>query len=206
MFFHVIKNYNGDIEMELFFKDLDNKIQQAVKKDVKKILKEVGKEKIYAVALVTDSDCITLYLALNTYEHMKNRDEEYIEMLQDDLSEEYIKNVREGSISITKWNPAEWGYSEGKNSKLVEISKLLYAEEANSQEYARYTELFFETVSSAFKHLIKSKIFGENSEEITYFISMSDDERTPEIENHSAKLLNSKSVYEEFLKRTEFWE
>lgn len=59
--------------MELLFKDLGDQIQEAVKKDVRKILKEVGDEQIYAVALVTDSDCITLYLALNTYEYMKKQ-------------------------------------------------------------------------------------------------------------------------------------
>lgn len=193
--------------MKLFFKELGNRIQQAVEKEVKKILKEVGEERIYAVALVTDSDCITLYLALNTYEYMKKKDEEYIELLQDDLSKEDIKNVREGSSSLTKWIPDEWGYSDGKNSALNKISELLYAkEEANSEEYEKYTELFFETVTSALKHSIESRIFGENSEEITYFISMSDDDRTYEIENYSAKLLNSENVYEEFLKRTEIWE
>lgn len=39
---------------------------------------------------------------------------------------------------------------------------------------------------------------------------MSDDERTSEIENYSARLLNSENVYkkfnEEVLKETEFWE
>ena len=34
-----------------FFKNLEHNIEQAVKKDMKKILKETGNEKIYAVAL-----------------------------------------------------------------------------------------------------------------------------------------------------------
>lgn len=186
--------------MELFFKDLGNKIQKAIKKDVEKILNEVGEEKIYSVALVTDSDCITLYLALNTYEYMKKRDGEYTKMFQDKWSEEY--NIKEGSVNLTKWIPDDWGYSDGKNSELTQISKLLYEkEESNPELYARYKALFFETVTAAFKCLINAKIFGENSEEITYFISMSDDEGVYEIENYSAKLLNSEKVYEEFLKR-----
>lgn len=188
--------------MELFFKELEGMIQKAVKKDVESILKKIGEERIYAVALVTDSDCITLYLALNTYEYMKKRDEEYIQKYVDVWTKEYIKSIREGSISLTKWIPADWGYSDGKNSELNNISKLLYVkEESNPEEYARYKGLFFETVTSAFKHLIESKIFGENSEEIIYFISISDDEGIYEIENYSAKLLNSEEVYEKFLKR-----
>lgn len=188
--------------MEVFFKDLANQIEEAVKKAVKEILKEIGEEKIYAAALVTDSDCITLYLALNTYEYMKKKDEKYIEMLHDDLSEEKIKSVREGRASLTKWIPDEWGYSDGRDSELVKISELLYAkEESNPEEYAKHIDLFFEAVTSAFKNLIELNIFGEASEEITYFISMTDDERTPEIENYSAKLLNSENVYKDFLNR-----
>lgn len=188
--------------MEMFLKNLSDQILQAVKKDIKNILNDVGEEKIYAVALVTDSDCITLYLALNTYEYMKKRDEEYIKMYPNDWPEQKIKNIREGSVSLTKWIPAEWGYSDGKGSELDKISKLLFAkEESNPEMYARYKDLFFETITSAFKHLIESKIFGDNSEEITYFISISDDESIYEIENYSAKLLNTEKVYEDFLRR-----
>ena len=207
MYSRVIKiseKYKGDIEMELFFKELGNKIEQAVKKDIKKILKKVGKEKVYAVALVTDSDYITLYLALNTFEYLKKADEENIEMLQDDLSDEDIKNVREGLVCLTKWIPDEWGYSDGKNSELNKISKLLFAkEESNSEEYARYKKLFLEVVISAFKRLIELKTFGENSEDITYFVTISDDENIYEIENYSAKLLNSNKIYKEFIERIE---
>lgn len=188
--------------MEEFFNEIGNKIQQALKTEVKRILKEIGEEKIYAAALVTDSDCITLYLAVNTYEYMQKRDREYIEILH--LPEDQAKKIREGTGSVVKWIPDEWGYSDGKNSELTQISKLLFAkEESNPDEYAQHIDLFIETVISAFQHLIESKIFGENSEEISFFISMSDDERTYEIENHSAKVLNSEKVYEQFLKRHE---
>lgn len=189
--------------MNLFFKNLEYKIEQAVKKDMQKILKETGNEKIYAVALVTDSDCITLYLAVNTYEFMEKNDKEYsIDM---DLSEEDIKNLKEGSASLTQWIPDEWGYSDDNNSELVKISKLLYenseSEDFGDEEYEENQKLFLETVTSAFKHLIKEKVFGKYSEEITYFISMSDDDRAEEIENDSAKLLNPSNIYETFLNR-----
>ena len=36
--------------MEMFFKNLVDQIQHAVKKDIKNILNDVGEEKIYAVA------------------------------------------------------------------------------------------------------------------------------------------------------------
>lgn len=188
--------------MEEFFNEIGNKIQQALKTEIKRILKEIGEEKIYAAALVTDSDCITLFLAINTYEYMKKRDREYVEILH--LPEEQAKKIREGTGSVVKWIPDEWGYSDGKNSELTQISKLLFAkEESNPDEYSQHIDLFIETVISAFKQVIESNIFGENSEEISFFISMSDDERTYEIEDHSAKFLNSEKIYQEFLKRHE---
>lgn len=85
------------MEMKSFFEKISTEIENAVKKDINKILKEIGKERVCAIAFFTDSDCITLYLAINTYEYMNKKDHEYIELLQDKLSEEYIKKVKEGS-------------------------------------------------------------------------------------------------------------
>jgi hypothetical protein len=56
-------------------------------------------------------------------------------------------------------------------------------------------------VTSVFLELIQANVFGFDPDEVTYFISISDDDRAEEIENNSAKVLNSKKVYEEFLKR-----
>lgn len=191
-------------KVELFFEDLSKRIVTAVKKDMERIIKEVGEEKIYSVALVTDSDCITLYLALNTYEYMKKRDEQYVKILKGKIAEEKIASVKNGTSSFTKWIPDEWGYSDGNNSELNKISKLLYEkEEKNSGEYEKNIDLFFEAVTTAFKQLIEEKTFGKDCEEITYFISMSDDERTSDIEDYSAKLLNSENVCKTFLKRME---
>lgn len=188
--------------MKQFFENLNARIQLAIEKDVKKIFREIGKEKVYGVALVTDSDCITLYLAMNTYEYMKKKDEQYIKMLKGRIPEEKIERVKEGSSSFTKWTPAEWGYSDGKGSELAKISQILYEkEESNPAEYAQYKHLFFETVTSSFKHIIEKKIFGPYSDKLTYFISMSDGEGIYEIENYSAKLLNSDMTYEQFYNR-----
>ena len=47
--------------MDQFYKDLVEKIRYAAEKDIQKIMGETGGEKIYAAALVTDSDCVTLF-------------------------------------------------------------------------------------------------------------------------------------------------
>ena len=43
-------------------------IEKAVRHAMEKVRQEAGKEHIYRAALVTDSDCITLFLAVNTEE------------------------------------------------------------------------------------------------------------------------------------------
>lgn len=188
--------------MEKFFKELSSEIVSAVKTDMKRILDEVGHEKIYSVALVTDSDCITLYLALNTNEYLVGADEKYLNMVREYLSEEQIKAVEEGSLVLTKWFPDEWGYSDGSNSELNNVSKKLYKqEEINSEVYANSQNLFFEAVIDAFQKLIEENVFGENNDEITFFISVSDDEKTIDIENYSAQRLNSERVYQVFAAR-----
>ncbi len=195
--------YGGNY-MKQFFEKISSEIVEAVKNDAKKILKKVRKEQIYAAALVTDSDCITLYLAVNTYEKMREKDLKYLKEFGDDLDEEEVEGIKNGTLSMTKWIPDEWAYSDGKGSKLNNVSKQLYAkEEENSAVYAYNIALFLEAVTDAWKTLIKDKVFGEKTDDITYFISMNDDDRTEAIENHSASQLNRKEIYEAFLKRNE---
>ncbi len=193
--------------MEKFFNKISKKLYKAIKKDTKRVLKEIKGEKLYSVALVTDSDCITLFMALNTYEYLETADKEFLKVVEEDLSEEDIRQIEEGEVCLTKWLPDEWGFSDGENSALIKISQALYKkEESNPEEYAKYKSLFFDTVISAFKKVIEEKTFGENSEEITYFISASDGDGIYEIENHSAKILNSEKIYEQFLSRKELGE
>lgn len=195
-----------------FFDNLKNRIQEAVKQDFAKIKKEVGQEKIYAIVLVTDSDCITLWLGVNTYEYLKKKDSEInseteIKKMESYMSIDEIEEYKNGPPYTTKWFPDEWGYSDEKNSKLCEVSELLYKkqESLNSKEYSEYERLFFETLTSAFKELIRSGIFGDN-EEITYFISMSDDDRAYEIETYSAKILNTEENYRKYMEWAESWD
>jgi hypothetical protein len=196
--------------METFFKEIKEKIIEAVKKDFPKIKEEFGNEKPYVVAFETDHDYITLWLGVNTHEYLEKRDAYYAELFAE---KDYVEDDN------TKWNPSEWGYSDG-NGHLAKISvelsdkmgsitdhimsqedNLSFDEFSNRIEDSGFPRLFIETVTSAFQELIQANVFGFDSDEITYFISMGDDDRAEEIENNSAKILNSKKVYEEFLKR-----
>ena len=49
--------------------------------------------------------------------------------------------------------------------------------------------------------LALKETLGFDFNEVVFFVSMSDDERVREIENSSAKILNSESIYDEFINR-----
>ena len=186
--------------MKDFFEQIERKVYDAVKKAMGCILEEVGNENVYAAALVTDEDCVSLFLAVNTYEYMRKKDLENLEFMRQYLSEDKIRKIEDGTDSLTKWTPSEWGYSDGTQSDLVEVSKMLFAkEQENSTEYEANKPLFFDAVTSALKRIVEEQVLDRDTGEITYFISLSDGDGIDEIENASAKLLNSESVYEMFL-------
>ena len=173
--------------MEPFYLRLTENIVEAVTADLGKILQEIGVEQIYAAALVTDSDCITLFLAVNTLE--------YLEENGDPEGEE-------------KWFPDEWGYSDGPGSSLEKISRLLYEHnqalscgDDTEEDQEAHHQMFFEAVISALARLKEQKAFGANTGNVTCFLSISDDERAEELENRSAERLNPPELAEAFLKR-----
>lgn len=202
--------------MQEFFNELKKNIQEAVKLEYPKIEKKTGEEKIYAVAFETDSDCITLWLGVNTYEYLKKKDAELdaefgdkeaiIEELGRYMSIEEIEEYRNAPPETSKWYPEDWGYSDGKNSAFDKICEQLYKKQESLKpgEESDYEAMFFETVTAAFQELIKSGVFNDDTGEITYFITMSGDDRAPGIEEYSAKSLNHEKNYKIFVEETRY--
>lgn len=168
------------------------------------ILKDVGKEQIYAASLVTDSDYTSLYFTVNTYECMKLKDEKYLEMLKSSFSLEKIEAIKRGKASFIKWIPAEWEYSKGKNSEFVKVSEMLFSkEESNPKEYEESRTVIMNTIISAYKKAISEGILEKNSDDIIYYISTSDGDQMHELENWSSKELNPEEQHAKFLRRFE---
>ena len=67
--------------------------------------------------------------------------------------------------------------------------------DAYDEIHAQFQEQFLETVALAFETLRAEGIFAP---ETLCFISMSDDDRTPDIEDGSAQRLNTPEQYEQF--------
>ena len=192
--------------MEQFFLDLRPAIVKAVRRDMEKIRQEIGNEHLYSAALVTDSDCITLFLAVNTEEALAKRDQKErkpkrLAELRKYWSEELVSQVADGSFSLNRYIPDEWAYSDGKDSELNQISQRLYDQEETLSN-APDDVYDLETVTLAFETLRTEGVFGP---EVLCFVSMSDDERTPEIEDASAQRLNTPEQYEQFQNWTAFF-
>ncbi len=202
--------------MEPFFLDLRPAIVKAVRRDMEKIRQEIGNEHLYSAALVTDSDCITLFLAVNTEEALAKRDQKErkpkrLAELRKYWSEELVSQVADGSFSLNRYIPDEWAYSDGKDSELNQISQRLYDQEETlsnapddvyDEVHEQFQEQLLETVTLAFETLRTEGVFGP---EVLCFVSMSDDERTPEIEDASAQRLNTPEQYEQFQNWTAFF-
>ena len=167
---------NATKEIIPFYQGLTEKIREAAEKDLREVLGQIGDEHIYTAALVTDSDCCTLFLAVNTVEFLNGNDE---------------------PDNASKWYPDEWGYSDAYNSELSKLSKLLWEHHENLPGEA----FFFDAVISAMKQLKETGAFGKRSEEITFFVSISDDEEAENLEDFSAKQLNSPELATAFLNR-----
>lgn len=160
-----------------FWQNVAAMIRDAVAADLREILGRIDDERIYTAALVTDRYCCSLFLAVNTLEYLESEDEE-----PDDE---------------TKWHPDEWGYSDGHGSELVKLSKSLW-ENHNTLPGEAF---FFSAMISAMKQVKDSGIFGERTDEITLFISISDDEDAENLEDSSAMTLNSPELAAVFLNR-----
>nr|WP_300679607.1 DUF4303 domain-containing protein [uncultured Acetatifactor sp.] len=194
--------------MEQFFADLQPTIENAVRHAMEKIHREIGKEHIYSAALVTDSDCITLFLAVNTEEALAKRDEtdrtpERLAELGEYFPVELLNRIADGSFSLNRYIPDEWGYSDGTGSELNQVSRQLSNQEEalfdtdddTDELQEQFQNQLLETAALAFETLRAEGVFAP---ETLCFISMSDDDRAPDIEDSSARRLNTPEQYEQF--------
>lgn len=185
--------------MDKFLKTLRTDVEEAIKNEAKEIIKEVGGEHIYAVALVLDSDCISAYMGVNTKEYLEKADRECFEMLKEDFSEEVLRKYEDGNAILTKWTPDEWGYGGGSESKFVDISsKLFEMEKKAPEEFENRKNEIIDIFIDTFSKVIQMNYF--DNESVTFFVSMVDDDGCDGLELDSSKKLNSDRLHNIFIK------
>ncbi|WP_261822112.1 DUF4303 domain-containing protein [Pragia fontium] len=181
--------------MKDFFDRLEKELISTIRVDFNKLTELIKGECLYAVSLVTDSCFDSIYLGLSTEESLLRKIDKYQEK----------REVSEKMKSYLRWTPAEWGYdnSDIPNSLLPKVSNIL--RDKKMEVTSEFESMFYEVLEKVMRTLYQDGLFSNNiiSSQLTLFISISDDDRALEIENDSARILNSLDVYEKFIKRFE---
>lgn len=107
----------------------------------------------------------------------------------------------DGASKSTKWIPSEWAYGNNSlnNSVINTVNvSLCKARETLVGDESDFRKRIQEIMISSLLEL--KKIYDTKNEDVTYFISMSDDVSMKKVERESAKILNSKDVFNSFIK------
>jgi hypothetical protein len=151
-------------------------------------------EQFYAFVLYTDGDCYTVEAAANS-----------LERHQASLLEANVNASDVRMVAGHKWHTGEWAYEGYKDERFNAIYRNLEDHRAtlsdSCEEYAVYKLSVQECMIAALKRLRANGFFANMGESIVVFVSSTDDDEAQELENRSAKQLNSDSVYLSFLDR-----
>jgi Domain of unknown function (DUF4303) len=153
------------------------------------LMSEKSDEHFYAFALYTDEYAETISPSANSIERF-----------------EAILRDRGGQYpAVYKWGTAEWAY-EAWHSELFtgiyrDLEKHRKTLPESEEGFASYKTSVHECMISALKRMDENGFFAKGREDITLFISSSDDDDAFDMENQSAKRLNPERVYMPFLKR-----
>lgn len=147
----------------------------------------------YAFILYTDADCYTVLPLANS-----------IEKHEEKIAKEGVEDPSE--IAGFKWSIGEWAYEAWNDQDFVGISDDLSSacQKASEQErFAEFRKQLHLAMVKAMLALRDGGIFDRFKDRAVLFISSSDYEESFEIENWSARILNTPSICAEFLNRYE---
>ena len=156
------------------------------------LISEHPEERFYAFALYTDEYAETVEPSANSVEQFEAK------VRARDATDE-------SEVACYQWATAEWAY-ERRNADLFTS---VYRDLANHRgtlssseaDYASYKKSVHECMISALKQMDENGFFAKGRENITLFISSSDDDEAFDMENRSAQRLNPEPIYRSFLER-----
>ncbi|MEK5032405.1 DUF4303 domain-containing protein [Paenibacillus sp. FSL R7-0302] len=174
--------------MNAFLTEFEQRIREGFVADLEAILAEVAHEKVYVCAIGTDSDFVTLFLAVNTEQSLARHIA--------DMTSEGLCDDAETELYY-KWGISEFQY--GEHSHFNHISRFLYAED-NVYQYKDEMVNIIAKVVNETKDDVFTK-YNQTKEDITFFVSMTDDELAEELENESVALMTNPELVPEFMAR-----
>lgn len=155
------------------------------------LISEKADEHFYAFALYTDEYAETILPSANSIERHEAK-------LRD----------RGGQYpAVYKWGTAEWAYEAWNADLFTGIYRGLEKHRKtlpdSEVDHASYKNSVHECMITALKRMDENGFFAKGRENITLFISSSDDDEAFEMENQSARQLNPEPIYLSFLGRYE---
>lgn len=174
--------------MSNFLNEFEERFRAGFSEDFKSILEEVKNEKVYSCAFGTDSDFVTLFLAVNTEESLAK----------------HIINMKAQGLCDSKEdeNYYRWGFCEyqyGDATHLNHISKFLYATENVLDHKDEMIKIMAKVVNETDDALFNQ--FGQSKEDIIFFVSMTDDDMAEELEDQSVIQMTNAKLVDGFLHR-----
>lgn len=153
------------------------------------LYERINNERLYAVAIYTDSSFMTLGVAANS-------EEGFNEAIAQQDDDSYATSC------YYRWAFSEWKYDAWMTEEFKSISKYL-RESPSRKNFNAFSQEVIESIVSAVSE-VKQKLPERSEDEITFFISITDDDLSEELENSSAKLLNNDIIYNKFINRYNF--
>jgi hypothetical protein len=155
------------------------------------LLTRADRETFYAFALYTDADAYTVLPTANS-----------VEKFNDTVVRAGVEDAR-GRAGY-RWSIGEWAYEAWQSDAFQAICEELSAASQRACEAGTFTE-FRQCVHGcmidALASLDAGGLFAAIRERIVLFVSSSDADEAFDLENRSARVLNSAAVCAEFLKR-----
>lgn len=173
--------------------ELQNRIFDSAKKAFKQVDKEYSNEEFYAFALYTDSSVMSISPSANSIEQFNEKIESELE--GEDKTPE--------NEAYYKWAFSEWHYEGVGGDFFREINKDL-RECVERADFEKFKGKVLQAMIDALSDMVKEHFFdsvGKESENAVVFVSMTDDDEAENIENASAKVINSEAICEAFLVR-----
>ncbi len=168
---------------------LKEQIADAVRQSLPELLAAHPSEHVYAIALYTDSSAMTVALAANSREALDIKLRAEDEADRQDLEAAYT------------WATSEWVYEGWGDQHFEHVCELLRESEERT-DFDTFKQAVISSMVEALEYASKEGVFDtiEGVEPIL-FVSITDDNAAEEVENLSARLLNSSEALPKFLTR-----
>ncbi|PQP80851.1 hypothetical protein C0Q44_24175 [Paenibacillus sp. PCH8] len=174
--------------MDRFLNEFEDHFRAGFLPDLEQTLAKVQHEKVYACAFGTDSDWVTLFMTVNTEESLSKH--------ITDMKEQELCDSEQDEIYY-RWGCSEYQY--GEDTHFNHISRLLYATEEVQKYKDEIIRIIAEVVNETADDVFAR--YGQVKGDITFFISMTDDDMAEDIENQSVQQMTADSLVSGFLTR-----